>query len=77
MILSKFEFSTYLIFSCLPIISIAVGAILMIVGAVLKHKGLAYKNWFTAGSILLAIFLLCLVALGVMGLIGVGPGRFD
>lgn len=75
--MSKFEFSTYLIFSYLPIISIAMGAMVMIVGAVLKHKGLTYKNWFTAGSIFLAIFLLCLIALGVMGLIGVGPGRFD
>ncbi|TGE36297.1 hypothetical protein E4K67_20385 [Desulfosporosinus fructosivorans] len=75
--MSKFEFLTYLIFSWLPIITIVTGAILMIAGAVLKHKGLAYKKLFTAGIIFLAIFLLCLVALGVMGLIGVDPGRFD
>lgn len=75
--MSKLESAIYLIFTWLPIVSIVIGVISVIIGAVLKHKGMNFKPSFVISSVFLGVFLLCLIALVIMGLVGIGPGRFD
>ena len=64
----------YLLMAYLPVISIVVGIALLIIGLVLrKSKKQLSKVFFIVGRLCLGICLLIVVALFLIGALGIGP----
>ena len=64
----------YLLMAYLPVISIVVGIALLIIGLVLqKSKKQLSKVFFIVGGLCVGICLLIVVALFLIGALGIGP----
>ena len=64
----------YLLMAYLPVISIVVGIALLIIGLVLrKSKKQLSKVFFIVGGLCVGICLLIVVALVLIGALGIGP----
>ena len=64
----------YLLMAYLPVISIVVGIALLIIGLVLrKSKKQLSKVFFVVGGLCVGICLLIVVALFLIGALGIGP----
>ncbi len=67
----------FMIFIYLPPISLVLSICFFITSLILKYKDMNFKKFLIAGIILLAIVILAFIGVIIMGIVGVGPGRFN